>query len=316
MELNTSVFDKFSIGTAAVLNDLTIYPILSDAMAGVPVADLEQAIENGWLEVTETSEMGTVPDLLVTNRSDKTVVIFDGEELVGAKQNRIVNVTVVVGPYTKLVIPVSCVEQGRWNWRSRNFEAGDFLYPSLRSQKFEQVSHSLRAESSHRADQGEIWANIADKSARMGVRSETGAMRDLAEHYFVDDSTLKKSFPHADNQVGFFALIRGGFSSADIFPSAEISKRKFYKMIRGHYLESLDVEMNFPELGSEDFFKILRGSLLSQVQSVGQGREFRFEGGRVQGSITTLGDHVVHLAAYSKGLRSRASRRRPSPVVY
>jgi hypothetical protein len=35
-----------------------------------------------------------VPDLRVVNRAGKMVLILDGEELVGAKQNRIVNTTI------------------------------------------------------------------------------------------------------------------------------------------------------------------------------------------------------------------------------
>jgi ARG and Rhodanese-Phosphatase-superfamily-associated Protein domain len=35
------------------------------------------------------------------------VLILDGEELVGAKQNRIVNVTILVVTQSEIVIPVS-----------------------------------------------------------------------------------------------------------------------------------------------------------------------------------------------------------------
>ena len=38
-----------------------------------------------------------------------------------AKQNRILNLTILVGGGKKLLIPVSCVKQGRWSYRSRDF---------------------------------------------------------------------------------------------------------------------------------------------------------------------------------------------------
>ena len=50
-------------------------------------------------------------------------------------QNRVLNITILVGAGQKLVIPVSCVEQGRWSWSSRDFESSKramYAYPATR----------------------------------------------------------------------------------------------------------------------------------------------------------------------------------------
>ena len=53
-------------------------------------------------------------------------------------------------------IPVSCVEQGRWGYRGRQFHPGDAsLYAALRARKAAHVSQSVRAGRGHRADQGQ-----------------------------------------------------------------------------------------------------------------------------------------------------------------
>ena len=83
---------------------------------------LDEAIGKG-LEIAETGPDGTVPELTVTNPLDEAVLLYDGEELVGAKQNRILDVSVLVAAGSKLTIPVSCVEQGRWRSVSRTFSA-------------------------------------------------------------------------------------------------------------------------------------------------------------------------------------------------
>ena len=62
-----------------------------------------------------SSESGSVPELVVENPLAERVLLYDGEELVGAKQNRILNVSVLVEAKSTLTIPVSCVEQGRWS---------------------------------------------------------------------------------------------------------------------------------------------------------------------------------------------------------
>ena len=63
--------------------------------------------------ITEVSGAGSVPFLKVANEADRLLLLLDGEELIGAKQNRILNTTVLVAAHTEVTIPVSCVEQGR-----------------------------------------------------------------------------------------------------------------------------------------------------------------------------------------------------------
>ncbi len=71
------------------------------------------------LKVVETFEEGVVPEIVLAHSAEQPVLIFDGEELVGARQNRIVNLTILVPAKTALRIPLSCVEAGRWSFRSR-----------------------------------------------------------------------------------------------------------------------------------------------------------------------------------------------------
>ena len=126
--------------------------------------------------VTEVSEAGSVPFLQVANGADRPLLLLDGEELIGAKQNRILNTTVLVAAHTEVTIPVSCVEQGRWGYRGRQFRPGDAsLYASLRARKAAHVSQSVRAGRGHRADQGEVWAHLAERASQLQVDSATAA---------------------------------------------------------------------------------------------------------------------------------------------
>jgi hypothetical protein len=84
---------------------------------------LDDALSRGEVEITEISEQGSVPELQLVNRGSRPVLIVDGEELVGAKQNRVVNLTILVAAQPELTIPVSCVEAGRWRAKSRAFSS-------------------------------------------------------------------------------------------------------------------------------------------------------------------------------------------------
>jgi len=107
---------------------------------------LDEALSENLMEVVELDSDGSVPELKVVNKSPKMILILDGEELVGAKQNRIVNTTILVRGNAAIVIPVSCVEHGRWAYDTPQFHSQERMMSSnLRAMKTEQVNYSVRA---------------------------------------------------------------------------------------------------------------------------------------------------------------------------
>src|SRR6266498_3831610 len=133
---------------------------------------LEEALALGF-RVAEVDAAGMVPELAVVNPLESNVLLYDGEELLGAKQNRILNVTVLVAAKGETRIPVSCVEQGRWHARSASFDsARHTAYPDLRRRKAEQLSAEPLARG---VAQAAVWEEVAAKAGRHGVDSPTGA---------------------------------------------------------------------------------------------------------------------------------------------
>jgi len=53
----------------------------------------DEALSENLIEIAEKDGDGSVPELRVMNEPPKIILILDGEELVGGKQNRIVNTT-------------------------------------------------------------------------------------------------------------------------------------------------------------------------------------------------------------------------------
>ena len=66
-----------------------------------------EAFKRQTLHVTEVSEHRVVGQLLAVSETDLPVLFIDGEELLGAKQNRILNTDVLLRPRAKATIPVS-----------------------------------------------------------------------------------------------------------------------------------------------------------------------------------------------------------------
>ncbi len=73
------------------LLNLTVIPFLA-ANGGEPdYLTLEEGLSQGFVIITEISTGGSVPALKLINKSPDKILVVDGEELVGAKQNGIVN---------------------------------------------------------------------------------------------------------------------------------------------------------------------------------------------------------------------------------
>ena len=162
--------EQMKIGRKQTHKNLAIFPLLSIYSSNSDYLLLDEALAGGFIEVVEVDKEGSVPELKVINKSPRMILILDGEELVGAKQNRIVNTSILIqGNYT-IVIPVSSVEQGRWSYDSpRFFNRERMMSSGLRAMKPEQVNYSVRVSGEYRSDQGAIWNEISEKAAMREV---------------------------------------------------------------------------------------------------------------------------------------------------
>ncbi|HEY6188377.1 MAG TPA: DUF6569 family protein [Pyrinomonadaceae bacterium] len=301
MKILNNFIENLYTGDGIAVNGLRLVPLFIKEERLLPYLELEEALRQNMVEITEVSEQGSVPNLQVTNKSLRDILILDGEELIGAKQNRIVNTTIVVPAHSSVVTPVSCVEQGRWRYTSKEFSTGDsFSYPSLRRQKHRDVTSSLRSTGSYTADQSRIWDDISMKSARMHVTSDTMAMSDIFESRTEGTEHLEKDVPHQEKQVGFFAFIDHGFAGGDVFGSVDLCRRKLPKLVRSYYLDSLDEGVKFPAITVEQILAQIQSVEPEQFASIGKGTEVRFESQDVQGACKVVDDFIPHLMVFPK----------------
>lgn len=301
MKILNNFIENLYTGESITVNGLRLTPLFVREEGRLPFLELEEALRQNLVEITEVSEQGSVPNLHVTNKSLSDILILDGEELLGAKQNRIVNTTIVVPAHSSVVTPVSCVEQGRWRYTSKEFSTGDsFSYPSLRRQKHRDVTSSLRATGSYTSDQSRIWDDISQKAARMDVTSDTMAMSDIFESRTESPEHLQQEVPHQEKQVGFFAFIKDGFAGGDVFGSAELCRKKLPKLVRSYYLDSLDEGVQFPAITVEQILRQIQSSEPEQFASIGKGTDVRFESKDVQGACKVVDEFIPHLIVFPK----------------
>lgn len=167
--------------------NLKFVPILGRSHKQPPYELLRQETLSA-VQVTEVSEGGSVPELLVVNDLDVRVFLIDGQELVGAKQNRTLNTDVLVPAKSTVKIPVSCVEQGRWHQVSKHFSSGKSASHRTRSAKLARVHQNLKSAGHHDADQGAVWNEVAMSLKDSKASSPTSALSDA---YSNRDATLR-----------------------------------------------------------------------------------------------------------------------------
>ena len=301
------------VGLETSFERLSIVPLIGrNREPGVGCITLDEALATGAFEVSEVSEAGEVPRLQVTNRGAKPVLLLDGEELVGAKQNRIVNLTILVPPKTNLQIPVTCVEAGRWHQRGRGFtSSGNAQYSRARGRKMEQVSRSLASSGEARADQAWIWDDITAKSDRLAVDSGTSEMSAIFRAHQTSVDAYVNALPAVAGQRGAVFLHDGLPVGIDLFDSEAVFVALLPKLLRSHALDALDPgDVNAPrQLGLADFrdqAKSFLGTIAHAAQAgaklfptVGLGQAMRVENGRLAAAALVLEQHVVHVAAFN-----------------
>ncbi|MEW6574018.1 MAG: DUF6569 family protein [Bacillota bacterium] len=303
-----------TIGEPQHRHNLCIFPLFVSTGSTVSYLLLEEVLERGVLEVNEVSKAGSVNAVFVTNTGDAPVLILDGEELVGAKQNRILNATVLIPPRTKVQVPVSCVERGRWRYISPRFGKGVFGYTTLRSSKAVQVAESVEASGMFLADQGAIWDEIDRKQFVMDVACPTGAVHDIYKGYQDRLEEYVAGLQPQPGQAGVAVFINGRFSCLDLFNQPATLQKIWDKLLRSYALEALEFKgrgtsRRKPEL--EPVLRTIREAEIREYPSVGKGTDIRLRGRGIVGAALVDEGNLLHLSVFAApqtGSRSGIAR--------
>jgi ARG and Rhodanese-Phosphatase-superfamily-associated Protein domain len=301
---NTQLLTKIQVGDPIEQNGLTIAPVYPRRQPVAEYVTLDEALPLGF-RVTEVDETGAVPELLVDNPLEHDVLLYDGEELVGAKQNRILSATVLVPAHAKTRIPVACVEEGRWSRRSEKFAAAPHAaYPELRRRKALRQSAQPFAAG---IAQGEVWAAVSERAAAFEVDSSTGAQSDIYRSRGDELARLRDAFPLAPGQSGALVGL-GGQICLDLVSRPDAFARLYPKLLNGYLLDALNRPDSAKALELDRFIADVDAAPRSRRPSVGRGEDVRLKGDGVVGSALELDRELIQLCAFTAMDDARAGR--------
>ena len=266
---------------------------------------LDEAMAAGSLEVTEISEGGSVPTLSVTNKSDRMAFLMAGEQLIGAKQNRVLNVSMMVPPSTTLQIPVSCVEGGRWHRRSAKFASGSSMsHGKLRKMMSIQTHLGLRSARSPVSDQGAVWGEVSRKLSAMGSSSPSEAFDQVYQDNAARLNDLGARLQPPEGSHGVIFVVAGQIEGADLFDQPATLAKLWVKVVRAYALDAMEAQaVDTPPLATDDVSRWLQSAASAKTESYpspGIGSDVRLETSALSGSALVVDEQAVHLELFAE----------------
>ena len=150
-----------------------------------------------------------------------------------------------------------------------------------------------------------MWADISEKSARLGAESATGAMEEIfTRHADFTDRSVESLRPVA-LQAGALFQIDGRVVGFDLFDSALTLRRLLPKLVRSVALDALDrpasdrrIESKLSTKVAEHFLATTSAAAVHEADAVGLGRDLRLVAPKISGAGLKADDSVVHLSAF------------------
>lgn len=296
------------------------FPNLDGAAIGRPITRAGISffpvylMENGLPEIATgptaervIDELGdaSVGDLTLTNPGEAPLLLVEGEQFVGGKQNRTINVSVLVAAGATVRIPVTCLEQGRWG-RRRDFRPAPTHTPRrVRRTLRDAVAAQAGTPYARRGAQSEVWGSIEGELDQMGTSSPTAAIVDTDEVFRRDQGRgaaveeLVRLGP-LPGQCGFVVAHGPRIVGAEIFGAPELLKPHWAALVRSYLLEE-PTARGWPS--PERVLRALRG--ISRAESkrsagLGLGQERHYTSEKGAGQALTLEGAAVHISVLSR----------------
>lgn len=262
------------------------------------------AIKNDYITVNEINEQGSVNNLSVINTSPHFVFFMDGDVLVGAKQNRVLNTSVLLEPDSKTNITVSCVEQGRWRRKSALFSKPDYIAPAmLRKKKNINVYKNLKSGNSYYASQSDVWESVSHYESVYSIKSETSDLSEIMESRMADFDSFIKYFESHNDANGLTMFSGDKVVSVEIFNRTNVYGEYFHRLLRATAMEIFYMNKEESKMQKDDAIDIMNleinkldNSKYSDYPGLAAGTERRYDSEEFSCHSLSYQDKKIHFS--------------------
>tara|TARA_B100001027_G_C16255731_1_gene326809 strand:- start:1023 stop:1892 length:870 start_codon:yes stop_codon:yes gene_type:complete len=262
----------------------TFVPLQLNDYRNLNLETFGSLLKKKQVEATEIDENGVVNKIKVKNYSSDFLILHDGEIIVGAKQNRTIDKSVILKPKETRNIDVLCVEKGRWSFRNHEFsQHNSKLSPEIRFSK-ETVTNYNK--------QNTVWNEIDKMYKENNQYSNTS---DFCEFKKEENSKLGleeiKSKIFNDRYNGIL-VTNNKISFIETFYNSKIYEDQIAKsistlIIKNKYENNRQIELDkyLLRLKDSNWFKENQNSLETSYLSNNQGK----------GRLIFLNNQIIHL---------------------
>lgn len=240
-----NVVSSLEIGPRAVVGHLALFPLFLRDSAQPHRSPgyllYQEAHGTGLILIEEVSEAGTVGELRVINLAGQPILLVEGEVLLGMKQTRVLNVTILVPAQANLIVPVSCVEPGRWRATSEatTGKSDIHLAPRIRAAKTVTVARSMRMARSFASDQGAVWDGVDRVLESYDVESPSSSYADLVAEDSSRFMQVARSIEPQPGQVGVMACAADRVMCVDVFESPQVLGALWEGLVASYEAEAI-----------------------------------------------------------------------------
>jgi hypothetical protein len=229
----------------------------------------------GEQQQAEQSPGRSAPDVnqvLVINRSGKPLYLTPGDVMIGGQQDRVIGQEIVVEATSQpTMVPVFCVEQGRWADRDvaqnvrylANAQSHDMeklsqeelkkLAEEANEGKFvkgagvvtKDVRLAVQAAQGDANQQGKVWDEVSKANGKNGAQSASRAFtanygeKEIAEKLTPYLAELQQPVADSRNVIGVIVAVNGKPHSIDVFESTPLFQKLWPKLLKSYALDAL-----------------------------------------------------------------------------
>lgn len=302
----TALLAGVRTGEPMIHHGFGLWPVFAEALPEPAYLTLVEALSLESFLITEVSEGGSVPTLCVVNGTPHHVLLFDGEELKGAKQNRILNTSILIAAGTSLDVPVSCTEQGRWSYDAPQFStSGSLAHSELRKRKSLDVAMSLEQSNAHFSNQSAVWEEIESLhvAAKTSGTSKTRAMKDAYEQRQKELDDFTRDIACLDGQCGLLAVVGDRVEGIDVLSRPDAYAKLHRRLVESHAMDFLIRKQgaSHKPLDPEAPARFLAAAAKAHetrhpTPGLGEDHRLRFRWGH--GAALRADDTIIHLALF------------------